>query len=169
MGDNGNGEDKNESGTKNGERNHDNDNNKKSTTSTEEKSLFWTFLRFVFGGLFGMHHFYLNRDFQAVIWTATFGGFGIGLLYDFFFLTRYVEIANEMAASKKLFNFSVFGKYHLELNNIQLFHSIRLPLPLNRYILSTRAWIGYFPLSNYRPSLVWCNCAQYCLECGSIR
>eukprot|EP00055_Hartaetosiga_balthica_P002885 m.5659 g.5659 ORF g.5659 m.5659 type:complete len:399 (-) comp2446_c0_seq1:25-1221(-) len=105
MGDNGNGEDKNESGTKNGERNHDNDNNKKSTTSTEEKSLFWTFLRFVFGGLFGMHHFYLNRDFQAVIWTATFGGFGIGLLYDFFFLTRYVEIANEMAASKKLFNF----------------------------------------------------------------
>jgi len=49
------------------------------------------------GGIFGLHHLYLGRTQHALLWLTTFGGFGIGLLYEFVFkLNQYVrEINND--------------------------------------------------------------------------
>lgn len=53
----------------------------------------WLFL-----GLFGVHHFYLGRDNQGLLWLTSFGGlFGIGWVRDFFRLPSYVKEANEHA------------------------------------------------------------------------
>ncbi|UJR20936.1 hypothetical protein I4U23_024045 [Adineta vaga] len=47
------------------------------------------------GGLFGIHHLYLRRTQQALLWFTTFGGFGIGLLYELLFsIRKYVQEAN---------------------------------------------------------------------------
>ncbi|CAF2410101.1 unnamed protein product [Rotaria sp. Silwood2] len=47
------------------------------------------------GGIFGLHHLYLGRTQHALLWFTTFGGFGIGILYEILFLIRkYVREAN---------------------------------------------------------------------------
>ena len=47
------------------------------------------------GGLFGLHHLYLGRTQHALLWFTTFGGFGIGLVYELFFsLRKYVREVN---------------------------------------------------------------------------
>ena len=61
-----------------------------------QKSLFVTYILWFFGGIFGLHHFYLGRDIQAFIWWCTFGGYlGVGWLRDLFAIPRYVAEANE--------------------------------------------------------------------------
>ena len=48
------------------------------------------------GGLFGFHHLYLGRTQHALLWFTTFGGFGIGVLYEILFLMKnYVREANQ--------------------------------------------------------------------------
>lgn len=43
----------------------------------------------------GLHHFYLGRDLQGVLWWCTFGGyFGFGWLRDAFYIGEYVADAN---------------------------------------------------------------------------
>lgn len=60
------------------------------------KSVFVAYLFWLFGGIFGLHHFYLRRDRQAFIWATTLGGyFGIGWLGDMFKIRKYVEDAND--------------------------------------------------------------------------
>ena len=60
------------------------------------KSLFWTYVLWLFGGLFGLHHFYLGRDRQAFALWISFGGyFGLGLLRDLWRIPEYVAEANE--------------------------------------------------------------------------
>ncbi|CAF3426143.1 unnamed protein product [Rotaria socialis] len=47
------------------------------------------------GGLFGFHHLYLGRTQHALLWFTTFGGFGIGIIYELLFSIRnYVREAN---------------------------------------------------------------------------
>ncbi|CAF0881749.1 unnamed protein product [Rotaria sp. Silwood1] len=47
------------------------------------------------GGLFGLHHLYLGRTQHALLWFTTFGGFGIGILYEILFsIKKYVREAN---------------------------------------------------------------------------
>lgn len=59
------------------------------------KSLFLTYLCWLTGGLFGLHHFYLGRDDHAFITLATFGGyFTLGLIRDLWRLPEYVREAN---------------------------------------------------------------------------
>src|SRR5687768_13108759 len=48
----------------------------------------------IFGGFFGLHHFYLGRNRHAIIYLFTLGGFGIGVFYDLFRLGYYVRWAN---------------------------------------------------------------------------
>lgn len=61
-----------------------------------KKSLFWTYIFWLFGGLFGLHHFYLGRDRQAFALWISFGGyFGLGLLRDLWRIPEYVADANE--------------------------------------------------------------------------
>jgi DnaJ family protein C protein 22 len=62
---------------------------------TDNKSLIFTYLFSLIGGLFGLHHLYLGRTQHAILWFTTFGGFGIGFIYEFLFLLkRYVHEAN---------------------------------------------------------------------------
>lgn len=51
----------------------------------------WLFL-----GWFGVHHFYLGRDNQGILWLTSLAGyFGIGWLRDFYRIPTYVKDANE--------------------------------------------------------------------------
>lgn len=59
------------------------------------KSLFRAYLCWLFGGVFGLHHFYLGRDKHAFITLSTFGGyFTLGLVRDLWRLPEYVKDAN---------------------------------------------------------------------------
>ena len=58
------------------------------------KSVKKAYILWLCGGLFGLHHIYLGRDKQAVIWFATLGGFLVGLVRDLFKMPEYVKEAN---------------------------------------------------------------------------
>ncbi|XP_046977323.1 dnaJ homolog subfamily C member 22 [Vanessa cardui] len=60
-----------------------------------KKSVIWAYVLWLFGGIFGVHHFYLRRDKHAFVWWSTLGGFGIGWLGEMFCIPRYVKDANE--------------------------------------------------------------------------
>lgn len=61
-----------------------------------QKSLFIAYVLWLFGGLFGLHHFYLNRDYHALVWWMFIGGyFGAGWLRDIWRIPEYVKDANE--------------------------------------------------------------------------
>jgi TM2 domain-containing membrane protein YozV len=53
----------------------------------------WVLL--TFGGVFGLHHFYLGRIVRGVIWLLTGGLFVIGYLYDFWTLNQQVRSAEQ--------------------------------------------------------------------------
>lgn len=60
-----------------------------------EKSVFLTYLLWLLGGFFGLHHFYLGRDMQGFLWWCTLGGYmGCGWLRDIFHIREYVADAN---------------------------------------------------------------------------
>jgi TM2 domain-containing membrane protein YozV len=62
----------------------------------DNKSLILTYIFSLIGGLFGLHHLYLGRTQHALLWFTTFGGFGVGFIYEFLFLLkRYVYEAND--------------------------------------------------------------------------
>lgn len=62
-------------------------------SSNKSKAL--TYLLWLVGGVCGLHHFYLGRDLQGVLWWCTFGGyFGFGWLRDAFYIGEYVADAN---------------------------------------------------------------------------
>lgn len=47
-------------------------------------------------GLFGVHHFYLGRDHQGILWVTSFGGlFGLGWIRDLWRIPWYVKEYNE--------------------------------------------------------------------------
>lgn len=61
-----------------------------------QKSVFITYLLWLFGGFFGLHHLYLHRDRHAfILWCSIGGYFGIGWLFDVFMIPEYVRDANE--------------------------------------------------------------------------
>lgn len=60
------------------------------------KSMFVTYVLWLIGGFFGLHHVYLERDAQAFLWWCTLGGYaGCGWLRDIFHIPEYVADANE--------------------------------------------------------------------------
>jgi DnaJ family protein C protein 22 len=62
----------------------------------QNKSKFWAYLLWLFGGLFGAHHVYLGRDDQAFVYISTFGGYmGLGWLRDVYRIPAYVADAND--------------------------------------------------------------------------
>lgn len=58
------------------------------------KNIYVTYFLWLFFGIFGGHHFYLERDVQAFLWWCTLGGFGCGWIRDLFCIPRYVAEAN---------------------------------------------------------------------------
>lgn len=67
----------------------------KTTPTVRKKSVFVAYFLWLFGGLFGAHHFYLGRDKQAFVWFTTLGAFKIGWLGEISRIPRYVRQANE--------------------------------------------------------------------------
>ena len=50
----------------------------------------------LFFGWFGVHHFYLGRDNQGILWLTSLAGyFGVGWMRDFYRIPSYVKEANE--------------------------------------------------------------------------
>ncbi|XP_001608046.1 dnaJ homolog subfamily C member 22 [Nasonia vitripennis] len=65
-------------------------------TRPKQKSKFWAYFWWLFGGVFGAHHVYLGRDEHALVWFCTLGGyFGIGWLRDIYRIPTYVADAND--------------------------------------------------------------------------
>jgi DnaJ family protein C protein 22 len=61
-----------------------------------QKSLLVTYILWLFGGFFGLHHIYLHRDRHAFVWWCTLGGyFGVGWIFEVFKIPGYVRDANE--------------------------------------------------------------------------
>lgn len=61
-----------------------------------KKSLLVTYLLWLLGGWFGLHHFYLRRDGHAFTTWMTFGlYFGIGWMRELWRIPEYVRDANE--------------------------------------------------------------------------
>ena len=58
------------------------------------KSVTMAYVCWLVGGLFGLHHFYLGRDKQALVWLVTLGGFVVGAARDAFKMREYVLEAN---------------------------------------------------------------------------
>lgn len=68
----------------------------KSKKNAGGKSKGWAYFWWLFGGIFGAHHVYLERDDHAFVWFCTLGGyFGIGWLRDLFKIPTYVADAND--------------------------------------------------------------------------
>ena len=60
------------------------------------KSPILTYVLSLIGGFFGLHHLYLGRTQHALLWLTTFGGFGVGLVYEIIFsLSKYIREAND--------------------------------------------------------------------------
>lgn len=69
---------------------------KKEDVKPDQKSLFVAYVMWLFGGMFGLHHIYLHRDFHAFVHWSTFAGyFGIGWLADLFKIPAYLRDYNE--------------------------------------------------------------------------
>lgn len=66
----------------------------------------WTIVAYalwLFFGLSGLHHLYLGRDRQAILWITSFGGiFGLGWLVDFARIPAYVRESSSDPAYKQL-------------------------------------------------------------------
>ncbi|GAB1601745.1 dnaJ homolog subfamily C member 22-like [Argonauta hians] len=52
------------------------------------------YILWFFGGIFGVHHLYLRRDNQALVWWTTLAGCGIGWFRDLWRIPSYVRQAN---------------------------------------------------------------------------
>ncbi|XP_030746859.1 dnaJ homolog subfamily C member 22 isoform X2 [Sitophilus oryzae] len=58
------------------------------------KSIFLAYVFWLFGGVFGLHLFYLERDAHAFLTWSTLGGYGLGWLADITKIPRYVRDCN---------------------------------------------------------------------------
>ncbi|XP_066138257.1 dnaJ homolog subfamily C member 22 [Euwallacea fornicatus] len=64
------------------------------TDAASKKSLILAYILWFFGGVFGLHLFYLDRDAHAFLTWSTLGGYGLGWLADVTKIPRYVREYN---------------------------------------------------------------------------
>jgi len=66
-----------------------------STMAEKKKSVLVAYILWFFGGVLGLHLFYLRRDAHAFLTWSTVGGYGIGWLADVTKIPKYVRDCNE--------------------------------------------------------------------------
>lgn len=54
-----------------------------------------TWMLLTFGGILGLHRFYLGKWLTGLLWLATGGLFTLGLVYDFWTLNGQISEANQ--------------------------------------------------------------------------
>jgi len=90
------------------------------------------YVLWLLGEWFGLHHFYLGRDKQGVLWLTSFAGiFRIGWLRDFWRIPSYVKEANN-------------DKGYLGFLIAQMKYYKRLPIYPNLHRIIGQVWFGYF-------------------------
>lgn len=73
-----------------------------------QKSKIIAYFLWLFGGFFGLHLLYLERDKHALVHITTLGGyFGIGWCRDFFKIPTYVDDANNDPTFVEIFKIQV--------------------------------------------------------------
>ena len=83
-------------------------------------------------GYFGVHHFYLGRDKQGILWLTTFGGFFyVGWIRDFYRIPAYVHEANN-------------DRYFLELLGAEMRYYRRPSIWKNIHRVIGQVLFGYF-------------------------
>lgn len=76
---------------------------------SEKKSVLVTYILWLVGGIFGLHHLYLRRDHQAFLYWSTLGGyFGVGWLHDVITIPAMVREANLDPRFQDEFNRKLF-------------------------------------------------------------
>jgi TM2 domain-containing membrane protein YozV len=63
---------------------------------TGKKSIGAAYLIWLFFGVFGVHRFYLGKIGTGVLYLLTFGLFGLGWVWDLFFIPKYASDHNVM-------------------------------------------------------------------------
>lgn len=76
------------------------------------KSVVVAYVLWLFGGVFGWHHAYLNRTTTAVGYFFSLGGFTVLWFLDLFFIPTYVRQANWMCDIEYLHQLAVHQKYN---------------------------------------------------------
>ena len=114
------------------------------------KSNFVAYILWFFFGCLGIHHFYLDRTYQGVIWLSTFGGFTLGWFADLFRIPEYVTAANEEVP-------------YMERLGLEMRHSKRPPFCSNIFRILWLIIIGsifrsymYMVLPHSLPAAVYC-------------
>mmetsp|Transcript_20226 Transcript_20226/g.40328 ORF Transcript_20226/g.40328 Transcript_20226/m.40328 type:complete len:378 (-) Transcript_20226:243-1376(-) len=74
------------------------------------KSVLIAYILWLFGGVFGWHHAYLNRTTTAVAYFFSFGGLGVSFFLDIFCIPAYVREANAIHNIEYLQLISVYQK-----------------------------------------------------------
>jgi TM2 domain-containing membrane protein YozV len=54
----------------------------------------FAWLLLTYGGIFGLHRFYLGKVFTGALYLVSGGLFGVGILYDYWTLNEQVSIEN---------------------------------------------------------------------------
>lgn len=60
------------------------------------------YILWLFGGIWGAHHWYLGRDNQAFLWATSLGGFTLGWLRDFFKIPSYLAEEQLDSTTRKI-------------------------------------------------------------------
>eukprot|EP00755_Sulcionema_specki_P007133 Sspe_Gene.37383::Locus_18046_Transcript_1_2_Confidence_0.500_Length_1351::g.37383::m.37383 len=62
-----------------------------STPPPKKKSLLVAYFLYIIGGFWGAHLWYLEQHIRAFLYMCSFGFFGMGLIYDLFMMSEYVN------------------------------------------------------------------------------
>ncbi|XP_032527622.1 dnaJ homolog subfamily C member 22 [Danaus plexippus] len=116
----------------------------KGVNMPSQKSVIVAYIFWLFGGIFGVHHFYLRRDKHAFVWWSTLGGFGIGWLGEIFRIPRYVRDANE-------------DPQHIQALVKRMKHNKKPPFSMNRFtgmLMVSYSW-GQMMMLAVPPEEIW--------------
>lgn len=73
--------------------------NRRYVSGEKEYSLTWVLL--TFGGLFGIHRFYMGKIFTGLLYLFTGGLFLVGYLYDYWTLNEQLDEINRESSSRR--------------------------------------------------------------------